>query len=258
MSEFENITRDNGSQVITERYSEDNIRWLSQLVQDAQLDGKSKYYDIRVNHEIVVPRNTEPEKFNGYLRYVNDTTKVVEVRMYHGASPNCNKYVFLNEESLAGPVSLNDQITKALEEDRLKRDNESLIIENKRLKRKLKKIKLKTGKTSALGQMENIVSGAAKVFSVIKGAAPVNGLPEDDNSEEVQVEVEQEDQADRYYHFIKQQLGVEGTVEMFKIINKLGKNPDLFKQLKAELKRRKKAEKTEKTQSENNQDHEHN
>lgn len=241
MEEFESTTRDNGSQVITERYSKENLEWLKELVETSYRDGKPKYYDIRVNHEIVVPKNSDADKFDGYLRYFTPSSKMVEVRMYHGSSPNCNKYVFVNQEQLAGAPSVDKQIEKALREDRMQREIEELRAENLKLKKKNKKYKASAQKGKPLQQLRGLFMDAASAYKSFQTEGAIHGLPENQNDQDdSQVSVEIESESDQIFQLVKEQLGEEGTVECFHAINELGKHPDLYNKIRKELDKRNK------------------
>lgn len=122
-------TRANGSQVFSEPYSEAAISRLKNLVLTFYAQGERKYYSISVDGEIVVAKNCDGRKFDGYLRFLTPHTRLIEVRMYQGYSPNCNKYQFFQNRSLAGieqANSVQEQINRALETQRLQLQLEKL------------------------------------------------------------------------------------------------------------------------------------
>lgn len=250
MNEFEDTIRDNGSIVKKAVYSRENIRWLKQLVYDAYKDDRPKNYDIRINNEIVVPKTDDSRKFDGYLKYFNPTTTVVEVRMYQGASPNCNKYLFMTEPvgSLSGTQSVSEQIQKALEEDRQKRENQDLKIELDRVKRKLKKSKIAAQKGQPMQQLRGLLSEVGAAYQTIKGVRPLSGVDQtsevdhneqDEDYTEVEVEVEDEEsESDQVYQMVKEKLGEQNTITCYQMINELGQHPELFKKMQQELKRK--------------------
>lgn len=244
MSEFENSIRDNGSQIKSEAYSRDNLKWLQRLIYDSYKDGNPKVYDIRVNDEIVVSRNTDSRKFDNYLKYFNDTTQVVEVRLYQGNSPNCNKYRFITEKAsaLSGVQNVNSLIQQALEEDRRKRENLELRTENQRLRRKLKKLKIIAEKSKPVQQIRGLLSEVGAAYQTMKGVRPLEGLDQADQEDytEVSVEVEGgESPSDQVYQMVKQKLGEENTLKCYQMINELGQDPELFAKMQKELQRKK-------------------
>lgn len=246
MSEFESTIRDNGSQIKSEAYSRDNLKWLQRLIYDSFKDGNPKVYDIRVNDEIVVHRNTDSRKFDNYLKYFNDTTQVVEVRLYQGNSPNCNKYRFITEKAsaLSGVQNVNSLIQQALEEDRRKRENNDLRAENQRLKRKLKKLKAIAEKSKPVQQIRGLLSEVGAAYQTIKGVRPLAGLDqaeqEHEDHAEVSIEVESDESvSDQVYQMVKEKLGEENTVKCYQMINELGQDPELFEKMKQELQSKK-------------------
>ena len=247
MDELENTIRDNGSRVTSQPYSKENIKWLQRLIYDAFKDGRPKIYDIRINNEIVVPKNDDSRKFDGYLKYVNPTTQVVEVRLYQGNSPNCNNYLFVTEQanSLAGPENVSSQIQKALEEDRRKRELVDLKAENDKLKRKNKKLKVGAQKGLPMQQLRGLLTDVGAAYQTIKGVRPMAGVDQENLSQddeeysEVEVEVEgEESEADEVYQMVKEKLGEQNTITCYQMINELGQHPDLFKKMQHELAQR--------------------
>lgn len=243
MNEFENTIRENGSQIKSEAYSRDNIKWLKQLIYDSFRNGTPKHYDIRVNDEIVVPRNSDSRKFDTYLKYFNNATQVVEVRMYQGNSPNCNKYRFITERAstLSGVQNVSGLIQQALEEDRRKRELQDLTVENERLRKKVKKLKAIADKSKPVQQIRGLLSEVGAAYQSIKGVRPLAGVPQPNQNHEdyteVSVEVEGESESDQVYQMVKQELGEENTVKCYQMINELGKNPELFAKMAEELQR---------------------
>lgn len=252
MNEFEDTIRDNGSKVTTQPYSKQNVSWLKRLIHDSYRNGNPKMFDIRINGEIVVSKNSDGRRFDDYLRYFNETTTAVEIRLYQGSSPNCNKYIYMTEQaaSLSGTPTVSAQIQKALEQDRQKRELAELRAENERLKRKIKKLKIAAQKGQPMQQLRGLLSDVGAAYQTIKGANPLAGVDQtrvadqneqaqEDTEVEIEVEVESEEsEADQVYHMVKDKLGEQNTITCYRMINELGQHPELFKKMQQELKRK--------------------
>ena len=104
MEEIINSTkRGSGGKVYTEPFDQQRIDRLKQIVFDFFKQGEQKRYGILVDGEMVVPINADSRKFDGYKKYIEGHTKSVEVRMYFGESPTCNRYIFhTGEQAING------------------------------------------------------------------------------------------------------------------------------------------------------------
>lgn len=249
---FERETRDNGSQVFTEPYNEGALSSLKHLILAFYEQGKRKYYSILVDGETVVPKTSDGRKFDNHLRFVNDYTKMVEVRLYQGYSFNCNKHQFIINRGLAGltgGASEQDRINKAIEAHKKALEYEAVEAELKANRKKLKKLK-KQKKASgdsgfSLGKLKEIVSGAVGIVGQIQAVrnGGVAGIPQTTPAEESEVEIEREDEstdeglskkehkkvkkAQKLFYQLLDEVGIDGILETIQIMNGLSEYPEL-------------------------------
>lgn len=252
--------RGNGSQVYTEPYSEAGMQRLMELVLTFYRQGDRKFYSIHVDGEMVVPKNSDGRKFNRYLQFVNQQTKTVEVRMYQGASPNCNKYVFVKASANVGlrGVDVQQEVEKALEQERLQSELKDLRKELERKNKKLKKLKLQAleEENKGMNQINEIVKNGAVLAGTIKGmfnggnAAGLSGAeqPTAERVSEVEVEiveqgVQPEDnskkkeaiKAKTIYKDLVAAYGEEGLENAMGWLSVLSEHPELQQQIKEYL-----------------------
>lgn len=251
-------TRGNGSQVFTERYDEEAIGRLKELILTFFRQGDRKYYSIHIDGEAVVPKNCDGRKFDRYLQFMGKHTREVEVRMYQGSSPNCNKYVFvvnkIQPSGLSG-VSVEREVEKALEQERLQNELKQLRKELSKKKRKLKKLKQQAEDSeSGIDKLNAIVKDGARIAGTIAGVMGGNraGLAgaEQQQAEPVsQVEVELEEEAEPEDHSTKKKsskskkiykdlleaYGEEGLENAMGWIAVLSEHPELQQMIKEKL-----------------------
>jgi hypothetical protein len=247
--------RGNGSQLFTETYSEAAIARLKNLVLTFFAQDERKYYSISLDGEIVVARNCDGRKFDRYLQFLNKHTQMVEVKMYQGFSPNCNRYQFILNRGLAGTpnaVDVQSQINKALEEQRLQNELDALRTELALKKKKLKKFKkLNENSESGLDKLKELVKGGVELAGALGLGAQkgLSGAPEP----EAEVEIEPADSSDtksdsstsksqQVFDDLLETYGEEGVKNALGWMTVLAANPDLVNKLKEELKNQKKSE----------------
>ena len=245
MEELEKINervvdkRANGSQVFTEPYSQPGIGRLKHLVLTFYGQGERKFYSILVDGETVVPKNCDGRKFNNYLRFVNKHTKTVEVRMFQGYSPNCNKYLFVMTNGLSGnaqSVDLQAEIDKALEEQRIQNELQRLRINVEKKDKKIKKLKkllensgINMADVNTLVQEGKGILGALG-FGVNQG---VSGLPPEPEAE-VEIEIEEEStlsEEQEIYQQLVNNVGKKGIKKALRVMTLLSTHPELESKL---------------------------
>ncbi|PHR43396.1 MAG: hypothetical protein COA32_16250 [Fluviicola sp.] len=137
-----NIKKRKGTgKVFTEPYNPSRIDRLKCIVRDFYKQGKKKRYCILVDGEMVVTINSDSRNFDGYKRYMMADTHNIEVRMYFGDSPNCNRHIFQTQNSGLNGIGHEDieqRIQEALHKQRVETELESL---RKKVKEKNKKLK---------------------------------------------------------------------------------------------------------------------
>lgn len=254
--------RSNGSQVFTEPYSEASIGRLKNLVLAFFRQGERKFYSIHIDGETVVPKNSDGRKFNRYLQFLNKYTHSVEVRMYQGYSPNCNKYLFIVNKGLSGhsdPEDVQDKINKALEEQRLQNELAQLRKELEKKTKKLKKLKRQAEESeSGIDKLNELVRGGAKIAGTIAGAinakngGGLSGAEHQTAQPDAEVEVEIEEgvqpqtnpkkkksKSERIFKDLVDTYGEEGLENAMGWMTVLSENPELQQMIKEQLKNQK-------------------
>ncbi len=230
--------RSNGSQVHTEPYSETAINRLKHLVITFYNQGERKFYAIAVDGETVVPKNCDGRKFDRYLQFVNPQTKLVEVKMYQGTSPNCNKYQFVMNQPLSGiqnsKVDVDTEIKKALAEQEMKNELEWLRSEVEKKNKKIKKLK-KIIENSGINMQA--VTNFVKESKPLLGALGLGmgtgmaGIPQPPETE-VEIEPEEQDGEDfseeqEIYHQLVDNVGKKGIKKALRVMTILSQHPEL-------------------------------
>lgn len=257
MEEFSNMqegkveTRSNGSQVYTSPYDKAAIERLKHLIVTFYSQGDRKFYAILVDGETVVPKNCDGRKFDRYLKFINSHTKEIVVKMYQGYSPNCNKHVFIMNQSLSGlgqAVDVQAQINKALEEDRLKRELQDLQIKLDKKTKKYNKLKEERDKEpSNLDKWRDFVKGGVEIAGLL-GLTPraaLAGTPEttQDPDAEVTVEIDEEvegSESQQIYNDLLATFGEDGVKNALGWMTVLSSHPELQEKLKKEIDKLKK------------------
>ena len=237
--------RSNGSQVFTEKYSEEAVDRLKNLVLTFANQGEDKYYMILVDGEIVVAKNCDGHNFDKYLQFVTKHTQSVEVRMFQGLSPNCNKYKFQMNKGLSGAnqnVDVQAEIDKALEEQRLQTELKTLKEKLDKKERKIQKLKAKLEeKETGMEQFVELVKNGTQLAGAF-GINPNKGLsgtPEPES--EVDVEIEEENQEpsvsenQQVFNDLLNTFGEDGIKNALGWITILSTNPKLQEKMKEEI-----------------------
>ena len=169
---------------------------------------------------------------------------MVEVKMYQGFSPNCNKYQFLISRGLSGTthtVDVEIQIEKALEEQRLQNELAELRNEVAIKDKKLKKLKTEGGKGIDFEKVLEQLPKVLGMFGIGKGQA-LAGVPEPLAEVEVQAETNATKQnenidptAKEIYNELYKAYGEDGIKNVLKWIAILKANPDVQEKIKVEL-----------------------
>lgn len=273
MNEISNIQeqeyRGNGSQVQTESYTPEALNRLKHKIQTFFEQGEHKYYSILVDGETVVPRNYDARKFDGYLQFMEPGVRRVEVRMYQGNSPNCNKYLFVLTNGLSGPQSgenVEVRVQNAMNLEKLKL---KLEYTEKELQRKSKKCKQHKAKIAQLeediDELEEIITrehseevkvkreqingilqqGISTVGSLITGksgeATNLSGTPNTPDSS-VEVVMEEEDseiaRLKSIFEDIYNEYGAKSTENALGMILTINRDPELRNLFKQELRKK--------------------
>ncbi|MBI3133634.1 MAG: hypothetical protein HYZ14_03065 [Bacteroidetes bacterium] len=250
--------RGNGTQVFTEPYSRAAIARLKNLILAFFNQSEYKYYSISVDGETVVQRTCDSRKFDDYERFLCEYTRHVEVKMFQGTSPNCNKYVFTipNKSAsglgMVGATDMQSQIDRAVEEQRVKMELENtrtkLIEAQEAILKKDKKIKkLKEEIPSGADTAEKWVNTIGGVFSNIAAAknSGLAGTPVQPQAEaSIEPDGEEEEETDeteslKIYKRLHEKFGEETIIKAFTWLAVLAANPDIGEKIKEALDQKK-------------------
>jgi hypothetical protein len=229
--------RKNGGKVFTERYNPQRIERLKSIVKDFYQQGQKKRYCILVDGEMVVSINADARNFDGYKRYLEGHTESIEVRMFFGDSPNCNRHIFqTNQGPLAGvpDQTVEQKISEALEKQRILNELDSL---KKELKRKDEIIEEYQEMEEEMGKKQlNINELLDKGFQLYtkfnanKNGSPaptqVQGLPQS----EVEVHSEPETESERQFQKMQEKHSEEELLKGLKAWRLFAKHPELKKE----------------------------
>lgn len=256
INEREIAIRSNGSQVFTEAYSGQAVKRLKDLVKAFYNQGERKYYCILVDGEIVVPKNADVRKFSRYLQFINKNTHQVEVRMYQGTSPNCNKYLFIFNKAAAlsgnsSELSVQEQIEKALEKQRIENELVSLKEQlEQTIEERDELIKENEERGTGLEQLTKLLKEVAPLAGAF-GLTPKTGLAgttqEAKPDAEVDIEIESEKKEstpenkenNQILNDLKRAYGEDGTKNALGWVATINDNQELQNVIREELNRQK-------------------
>ncbi|MBI3136047.1 MAG: OmpH family outer membrane protein [Bacteroidetes bacterium] len=250
--------RSNGSQVFSEPYSEAAIHRLKNLVLTFYEQGKRKYYSISVDGEVVVEKNCDGRKFDNYLRFVTPHTRLIEVRMYQGASPNCNKHQFFNNRGLGSAPSAEDvnaKIERAIEAERMQNRLEKLSDQVQQLQKHLddkteeadelqELVDELKQKERNLQNLKELVTGGLQLFGGVFGRGEkkqLGGTPETPVEVTVQPQaqpVAQQPEASEGQEIFNELIASYGKDKVKSVLTwmaLLAENPDIQEKIKVEL-----------------------
>lgn len=220
--------RANGGKTFSEVYSTEHVEALKQLIARLREQGKTKFFSISIDDELIVQPTDQLEAFDGYLDFMQPFTKKVEIRLYFGRSPNCNRYVFhMHPQSLQGIPSpdIETRLEQALEKQRL--ETQVMLLQNE-LKRKKKKLKAYKHIQAELDDkqidIKELLTKGMELYgqyqaSKLPGVNGVQGLPP-----AAQVEIEAEvSEVDRFYQRLKEsctEKELQRAIRTWEIITK--------------------------------------
>lgn len=220
--------------VYREVYHPERIERLKSIIADFQRQGSQKFYSVLVDGETVVPKNYNAQNFDNYKKYLLSNTQHIEVRMYFGHSPSCNRHVFQTAQAPLGGIrqeDVDEQIQKALAKQKAENELAHLKKELEKKDKKLKEMKGLEAELEALKKKLELTSllekGMGMVQSFQSGTTPaLQGTPEQET--EVEVEVSQpETKADQFYQQLISDFGEEKAIKAIKTWQIFTKYPEL-------------------------------
>jgi len=248
--ESRNVPRSNGSRVSTEPYSTEGLERIKRLLENFEQSGEPKNYSILVDGETVVPKTSNADLFDTHSAFFNDLTKEVQVRLYHGNSPNCNTYKFIvsSQQSISG-VQRDDRLDQALASQA--KDMKILLLKDKVKRLKKKNIKLKSAleENSSVfkrSNMEGFKEYVGPVLGTIiqrfgNGQAPAqnqDGMGGVNQGAEVEMEPAIDAENLEMIQAMEEEYGAEQTKGIIKFIIRLARHEDLIGQVSEALQER--------------------
>ncbi len=266
--DFQRETRDNGTQVFREIYSEGAIKRLRHLIKTSWSEGNKKFYSILIDGEKVVEKTSDVRKFDSYAKYLNPFTKVVTVLMYKGYSFNNNRYEFTVSHGLSGALggqSQEERFQKMVADYKKEQEFKALKLELKKKTKKLKELKVMIEQVESEDEKESdfgfakvsgMVNQALGIVHQIKGGAPPalgNAPASQLQEEEVIIEaVEEEEEKpkkkkkkteeEQLFGVLFKNQGAEQIIRMTNFMQKMSEHPDLNAKFQKELNNKSKEE----------------
>ncbi len=221
--------------VFREAYNLERIERLKQIIRDFYKQGQKKLYSILVDGEMVVSKNSDSRNFDHYKRYLLGNTKSVEVRMYFGNSPNCNRHIFqMGQTALSGinPEEVEARIKEALAKQRIEQE---LISLRKQLKKKNKKLEAFKALQLELDEkqldIKDIIDKGMEMYRTFQQSkVPSTGLEGTTGEQtKVEVQVESNSQADHHYNKMKKNYTESELLQALRTWEIFTKHPELNK-----------------------------
>lgn len=250
-SDFNVEVRKNGTEIFNESYSEKAVKRLKDMVLNFYGQGERKFYQIYVDGESVVDRNSDGRKFDRYLQFVNESTRTVEVRLYKKNSFNCNRYIFILNKALSGMdtnqgVNMKDEINKALKAQELQNELIYLKAELEKKEKKIKKLKKLTAEKEdgiSMGAVKEFLiegKGLVDAFRGNANPAQLGEAPQQEPDSEVTIESAEEEPSEEQQIFkdLYAHVGESGIKKALSIMGILSQNPELEDLLITALKKK--------------------
>ena len=163
--------------IVKEKYTDQRINQLHQLLLDDIKRQKPRDYDIKVDDLKVVQRTSDVENFFKHEAYIDDTTKTITINLYDGCSRRYTRYqLYLNQNIPQDSVTLagiENAVQEKLQAQQKQWEFDKLIDNNTKLKEQLNEAEdhieelesnLKTEKEKKLNLKDNIGDFAAKAL----------------------------------------------------------------------------------------------
>lgn len=125
-----------------EAYTDSAVRQFYNGLIMKQKNGIRFAYEIRMDHEQIIPRSTDLTGFFIFQDYIFSTTESIEIWVYKGNSRRYDKYVFeCSPKSTAPPVDIEALLAKERRKMQKEWEHQQLIRELKDSKEKCKDLK---------------------------------------------------------------------------------------------------------------------
>ncbi|NOQ75642.1 MAG: hypothetical protein GQ574_26780 [Crocinitomix sp.] len=256
---FERESQGNGSQIFSEPFSHNAVGRLKHLVNTFHEQGKNQYYTIHVDGVRVVGKTADGRKFDNYIQFVNNYSKLVEVRLYQGKSFNCNKYRFIISSTLSGiegEKTEQERINSAIAAHKRELEFKSIQQELEGSKKKLKKLKKlqKESESEESGfnfdNVTSLVQNAVGLVGQLRGGAvPIAGVGQTIQPE-AEVEIESVDdnsnseskgkpkvgkKARKLYEQLALQLSADEMIDLIHMVKEMSNYPEVYQKYRQEI-----------------------
>ena len=221
--------------VFTESYNEERIERLKNIVHDFFKQGQKKRYCILVDGEMVVSVNSDSRNFDSYKRYLLGNTQSIEVRMFFGNSPNCNRHIFqTNHNQLSGIQSkdVEERIQEALEKQKIENELSYLRKQVKKKNKKLEAFKILQAELDEKQiDIKDLMTKGMEMYQLFKGNGSASSLGQTSEPiADVEVEIESTSETDYYYQKLKEQHPEKALMNALKTWEIFTKCPELQKE----------------------------
>jgi len=125
-----------------EAYTDSAVRQFYNGLIMKQKNGIRFAYEIRMDHEQIIPRSTDLAGFFIFQDYIFSTTESIEIWVYKGNSRRYDKYVFeCSPKSTASPVDIEALLAEERRKMQKEWEHQQLVRELKNSKEKCKELK---------------------------------------------------------------------------------------------------------------------
>jgi hypothetical protein len=125
-----------------EAYTDSVVRQFYNGLVMKQKNGIRFAYEIRMDHEQIIPRSTDLAGFFAFQDYIFSTTESIEIWVYKGNSRRYDKYVFeFSPKNTAPPVDIEALLAEERQKMQKAWEHQQLVRELKDSKEKCKDLK---------------------------------------------------------------------------------------------------------------------
>lgn len=116
-------------------YNEASLKQVEVSLRAANSEGQTPFYEVLVDGLPVIPKTNDPSRFDSLDEMVNETSRIVKIKVYYGGSRSNREFrLQVNNEPAA-----EEKISQAVNQALSQRETQEKIHSLKKKKRKLKK-----------------------------------------------------------------------------------------------------------------------
>lgn len=226
--------------VFQKPYSPERMANIKRLIENFQRQGTTKRYAILIDGEVCIPHGSSIDVFDDYLDFLHPESETVEVRLFHGESPNYKLHVFSLHETpqnygLGGydaPRTYEEIVAHAVEKQKLEFELESTKDKLKRKNKKLRKYK-EMGEKPGF-DLGGLFSKGLEIISGFNGAkkevaqSGVSGLDEN----QAEIVSEESSSLDKLFAKLKKNISQKDLEFSLRLCEFIIQHPELQPQFK--------------------------